>query len=79
MTQTILVINPNSNEGVTAGIDAALEPLRLAGGPAIRTMTLKEGPPGIQSQHDVETVTLPLARLALQHLAAALGVPHTKE
>jgi Hydantoin racemase len=69
MTQTILVINPNSNEGVTAGIDAALEPLRLAGGPAIRTMTLKEGPTGIQSQHDVETVTLPLARLAKSHEA----------
>jgi Asp/Glu/hydantoin racemase len=64
MTPTILVINPNSNEGVTAGIDAALEPLRMAGGPAIRALTLKEGPPGIQSQHDVESVTLPLARLA---------------
>lgn len=64
MTPTIIVINPNSNEGVTAGIDAALEPLRLTGGPAIRALTLKEGPPGVQSQHDVESVTLPLARLA---------------
>lgn len=64
MAPTIIVINPNSNEGVTAGIDAALEPLRLSGGPAIRALTLKEGPPGIQSQHDVESVTLPLARLA---------------
>jgi Asp/Glu/hydantoin racemase len=64
MTPTIIVINPNSNEGVTAGIDAALEPLRIDGGPAIRALTLKEGPPGIQSQYDVESVTLPLARLA---------------
>lgn len=64
MAPTIIVINPNSNEGVTAGIDAALEPLRISGGPAIRALTLKEGPPGIQSQHDVESVTLPLARLA---------------
>jgi allantoin racemase len=64
MTPTIIVINPNSNEGVTAGIDAALEPLRMAGGPAIRALTLKEGPPGVQTQHDVESVTLPLARLA---------------
>ncbi len=64
MTPTIIVINPNSNEGVTAGIDVALDPLRMAGGPAIRALTLKEGPPGIQSQHDVESVTLPLARLA---------------
>lgn len=64
MTPTIIVINPNSNEGVTAGIDTALEPLRMAGGPAIRALTLKEGPPGVQTQHDVESVTLPLARLA---------------
>ncbi|MBS4048259.1 MAG: aspartate/glutamate racemase family protein [Alphaproteobacteria bacterium] len=64
MTPTIIVINPNSNEAVTAGIDVALEPLRIGGGPAIRALTLKEGPPGIQSQHDVESVTLPLARLA---------------
>lgn len=64
MTPTIFVINPNSNEGVTAGIDAALEPLRISGGPAIRALTLKEGPAGIQSQHDVESVTLPLAKLA---------------
>lgn len=64
MTPTLIVINPNSNEGVTAGIDAALEPLRISGGPAIRALTLKEGPPGIQSQNDVESVTLPLARLA---------------
>lgn len=64
MTPTIIVINPNSNEGVTAGIDAALEPLRIAGGPAIRALTLKEGPAGIQSQHDVESVTLPLAKMA---------------
>jgi Asp/Glu/hydantoin racemase len=64
MTPTILVINPNSNEAVTAGIDAALDPLRISGGPAIRALTLKEGPPGVQTQHDVESVTLPLARLA---------------
>jgi len=64
MASTILVINPNSNEAVTAGIDAALEPLRIGGGPAIRALTLKEGPPGVQTQHDVESVTLPLARLA---------------
>lgn len=64
MASTIFVINPNSNEAVTAGIDAAMEPLRMAGGPAIRCLTLAEGPPGIQTQTDVETVTLPLARLA---------------
>ena len=29
----ILVINPNSSETVTQGIDAAVEPLRMPGGP----------------------------------------------
>lgn len=64
MASTVLVINPNSNEAVTAGIDAALEPLRMAGGPTLRSLTLKEGPAGIQTQQDVESVTLPLAKLA---------------
>jgi Asp/Glu/hydantoin racemase len=63
MTARILVINPNSTQAVTDGIDAALKPLRLAGGPVIDCATLAEGPPGIQSQRDVETVTLPLCRL----------------
>jgi Asp/Glu/hydantoin racemase len=76
MASTIFVINPNSNEGVTAGIDAALEPLRIPGGPAIRSLTLKDGPPGIQSQADVESVTLPLAKLAqsLEAEAAAFVI-----
>lgn len=64
MASSIIVINPNSNEAVTSGLDTALAPLRMAGGPEIRCLTLKEGPPGIQTQADVESVTLPLARLA---------------
>lgn len=64
MASSIIVINPNSNEAVTSGLDTALEPLRMTGGPQIRCLTLKEGPAGIQSQSDVESVTLPLARLA---------------
>src|SRR3546814_11795010 len=64
MASTIFVINPNSNEAVTAGIDAALEPLRISGGPEIKSLTLKEGPLGVQTQADVESVTLPLAKLA---------------
>ncbi|WGF87759.1 aspartate/glutamate racemase family protein [Marinivivus vitaminiproducens] len=63
MTDTILVINPNSTERVTAGIDRALDPLRMTGGPSIVCHTLTEGPPGIERQADVERVTLPLARL----------------
>lgn len=59
----ILVINPNSTEAVTDGIDAALEPFRMSGAPKIDCTTLAEGPPGIQSQRDVDRVTLPLCRL----------------
>lgn len=64
MGTTVFVINPNSTEAVTAGIDAAMAPLRMAGGPEIRCLTLAEGPPGVQSQADVEGVVAPLARLA---------------
>ena len=52
----ILVINPNSTEAVTRGIDEAVEPLRMAGGPAIDCVTLKEGPPGIETQQHVDGV-----------------------
>jgi allantoin racemase len=76
MTQTIYVINPNSTRAVTAGIDAAMAPLRVAGGPPIECLTLASGPPGIQTQFDVESVTLPLVELAhsLQPTAAALVI-----
>jgi len=63
MTERILVINPNSTEAVTRGIDEAVEPLRIAGGPAIECMTLKEGPPGIETQQHVDGVVAPLLRV----------------
>jgi allantoin racemase len=66
----ILVINPNSNPAVTAGLDAALATLRLYDGPSIRCTTLAEGPFGIETQKDVEQVTLPLRRLVEQDNAA---------
>lgn len=59
----IRVINPNSNEAVTRGLDETLEALRFAGGPEIVCSTLAEGPLGIESQADAESVTLPLRRL----------------
>ena len=59
----ILVVNPNSNEIVTKGLDEALSPLRFSGGPEIVCRTLKEGPIGIETQEHVESVALPLARL----------------
>ncbi len=63
MADRILVINPNSTEAVTTGIDAAMEPLRQPGGPVIECMTLREGPPGVETQAHVESVVQPLARL----------------
>jgi Asp/Glu/hydantoin racemase len=63
MSQRIVVINPNSTVAVTRGMDAALAPLRLAGGPAIESLTLPEGPPGIETEEHVAAVVAPLCRL----------------
>lgn len=63
MAQRILVINPNSTQAVTDGIHRALEPLRLPGGPEFECVTLREGPPGIQSQRDVDGVIGPMTKL----------------
>lgn len=57
---TVYVINPNSSVSVTQGIDAAVEPLRSADGPAIACLTLAEGPAGVQSQRDVDGIVGPL-------------------
>lgn len=63
MTERIVVINPNCTQAVTAAIDAALRPWRMAGGPAIECVTLAEGPPGIETQAHVEQVVRPICRL----------------
>ncbi|HEX3983471.1 MAG TPA: aspartate/glutamate racemase family protein [Acidisoma sp.] len=57
----ILVINPNSSIAVTEAIDTALAPLRLGAGPEIVVARLAEGPPGIASQRDADSVIQPLA------------------
>ena len=54
MSGPILVINPNSNPAITAGLDAAMTPFRLAGAPPIECVTVPEGPFGIESQGDSE-------------------------
>jgi allantoin racemase len=59
----IVVVNPNSNETVTRGLDEALRPLAFAEGPEIVCTTLAEGPYGIETQADVESVAMPLRRL----------------
>jgi allantoin racemase len=63
MADRILVINPNSTEVVTRGIDEAVEPLRMPGGPAIDCVTLTEGPPGIETQQHVDGVVAALLKL----------------
>lgn len=67
----IVVLNPNSTEAVTEGIDAALHSLRLAGGPSIECATLAEGPPGIESDAHVQAVATPIARFVASREAGA--------
>jgi allantoin racemase len=59
----ILVINPNSNRQVTRNLAEALQPLSFDGGPEIDCVTLSEGPFGVETQADVESVTMPLRAL----------------
>lgn len=61
----IKVINPNSNAIVTDGIDTAIDAIRFPDGPEITCVTLTEGPFGIETQADVEAVTLPLRALVV--------------
>ncbi len=63
MSQRIIVINPNSSTACTKAIDAALDSLRLAGGPEIECQTMAEGPPGIETQAHVDGVVAPLCGL----------------
>ena len=62
MPDRILVINPNSTDAVTRAIDDAMAPLRITGGPGIDCMTLREAPPGVESQSDADAVIAPLCR-----------------
>jgi allantoin racemase len=73
-SKKILVINPNSNEQVTRHLADALQPLNFGGGPEIDCITLKEGPFGIETQADVESVTMPLRALVSADNSAAAFV-----
>jgi Asp/Glu/hydantoin racemase len=70
------VINPNSTQAVTDAIDVALDPLRASDGPEIECVTLAEGPPGVESQRDVDGVVMPLLEraAALENSAAAFVI-----
>jgi allantoin racemase len=66
--QPIYVINPNSTEAITVGIDRSLEQFRGPDTPQIICATLREGPRAIESQCDIDAV-VPL----LCHRIADLG------
>ena len=68
--KTLVVINPNSSQTVTDGIDAAIDPLRRYGVP-IRCMTLTEGPPGIENQRQSDLTIAPMLSLANRQTDAA--------
>ena len=67
---TLIVINPNSSQTVTDGIDRAVDPLRGFGIP-IRCLTLAEGPPGIESQKQADLTIAPMLKLAAAQEDAA--------
>ncbi|MGP1357831.1 aspartate/glutamate racemase family protein, partial [Roseicyclus sp.] len=71
---TLFVINPNSSETVTTGIEAAIAPLRGMG-IGIDCLTLAEGPPGIESQAQADEVVPHLLALAarLENRASGFG------
>ncbi len=68
--KTLIVINPNSSQAVTDGIDAAVDPLRRFGIP-IRCLTLAQGPPGIESQRQADLTIAPMLALAADQQDAA--------
>lgn len=72
MSKALVVINPNSSDTVTQGIDAAMEPLRTLGLP-IRCETLAEGPPGIESQRQADLTIAPMLDLAARLEPEAMG------
>lgn len=74
MSGPIVVINPNSNQAVTDGLDRALAPFRLSGGPQIECVTLTEGPFGVETQVHADQVVLPLVNLLQRRSDAAAFV-----
>ncbi len=67
MTGPVIVINPNSTEQVTRAMDQALEPLRLAAGPEIESLTNPGGPPGVETQEHVDRVASDVVRMVREH------------
>ena len=63
MIRPIVVINPNSNQFVTDGLEKGLMPFHQIGAFPIECGTLTDGPFGIESQLDSDSVVIPLTNL----------------
>lgn len=61
--KTLFVINPNSSEKVTVGIEQAVRPLASHEIP-IKCLSLAEGPPGIENQMQADLTIAPMLALA---------------
>ncbi|MBV9740333.1 MAG: aspartate/glutamate racemase family protein [Hyphomicrobiales bacterium] len=70
----ISVINPNSNEAVTRGLEEALACFSFENGPRIACSTLAQGPFGIETQADADEVVTPLRRLVEKDNASSAFV-----
>ncbi len=64
----ILVINPNSNQEVTKVIAKELQSFNFSDGPEIVCEDLPEGPFGIESKADIESVKLPLRNIVSERI-----------
>jgi Asp/Glu/hydantoin racemase len=75
MRPTIYVINPTSTVHLNRGIDAAVRPLILEGGPDIRTVHIEKARPAVESQIDSDLaapqIVEEIARLERRGDAAA--------
>lgn len=74
MSGPILVINPNSNPAVTAGLDAAMAPFRMDGSLPIECVTVPDGPYGIESQADSDAAVPPMLTMIRERADAAAVV-----
>ena len=68
----VIVINPNSSENVTDALRESVAPLAAASKTPIECVTLKEGPPGVETQLHRAQVVEPMCRL-IRSLEAEAG------
>lgn len=71
---TLLAINPNRSERVTAAIDRAMRPIATAAGVQLESLTCAEGPPGIVTQTDFDCAANLVIERARQQAAGTQAV-----